>query len=181
LGDHRSDRRKGTISGKIAKDVFEIVWTEGGDPRQIVEDRGMKQVTDTGAIEAAVDEVIAANPDKVAKAGQGERKAQACRLVRRPGDEGHRRQGQPAGGGFTEFEVTNGPDLEVWLVADDAPFSSGAVLASEWVSLGQLKGNIGDQTYTIPDDVDVSQFGSVVIWCEQFSVLFSVATLAEPS
>lgn len=57
-----------TISGKIAKDVFEIVWTEGGDPEKIVEDRGMKQVTDTGAIEAAVDEVISANPDQVAKA-----------------------------------------------------------------------------------------------------------------
>jgi aspartyl-tRNA(Asn)/glutamyl-tRNA(Gln) amidotransferase subunit B len=56
------------ISGKIAKEVFEIVWSEGGDPRQIVEDRGMKQVTDTGAIEAAVDEVIAANPDKVEQA-----------------------------------------------------------------------------------------------------------------
>ncbi len=55
----------GTISGKIAKDLFEIVWTEGGDPRQVVEARGMKQVTDTGAIEKAVDEVIAANPDKV--------------------------------------------------------------------------------------------------------------------
>jgi aspartyl-tRNA(Asn)/glutamyl-tRNA(Gln) amidotransferase subunit B len=45
--------KSGTISGKIAKDLFEIVWTEGGDPAQIVEDRGMKQVTDTGAIEAA--------------------------------------------------------------------------------------------------------------------------------
>jgi aspartyl-tRNA(Asn)/glutamyl-tRNA(Gln) amidotransferase subunit B len=56
------------ISGKIAKEVFEIVWTEGGDPADIVEDRGMKQVTDTGAIEAAVDEVIAANPDKVEQA-----------------------------------------------------------------------------------------------------------------
>ncbi|MEQ8658109.1 MAG: Asp-tRNA(Asn)/Glu-tRNA(Gln) amidotransferase subunit GatB [Hyphomicrobiales bacterium] len=56
------------ISGKIAKDVFEIVWSEGGDPRQIVEDRAMKQVTDTGAIEAAVDEVIATNPDKVEQA-----------------------------------------------------------------------------------------------------------------
>ncbi|CAM5766860.1 aspartyl/glutamyl-tRNA(Asn/Gln) amidotransferase subunit B [Labrys miyagiensis] len=53
------------ISGKIAKDLFEIVWTEGGDPRAVVEARGMKQVTDTGAIEAAVDAVIAANPDKV--------------------------------------------------------------------------------------------------------------------
>jgi aspartyl-tRNA(Asn)/glutamyl-tRNA(Gln) amidotransferase subunit B len=58
----------GTISGKIAKDVFEIVWSEGGDPRAIVETRGLKQVTDTGAIEAAVDAIVAANPDKVAQA-----------------------------------------------------------------------------------------------------------------
>jgi aspartyl-tRNA(Asn)/glutamyl-tRNA(Gln) amidotransferase subunit B len=55
----------GTISGKIAKDVFEIVWTEGGSPAAIVEARGLKQVTDTGAIARAVDEIIAANPDKV--------------------------------------------------------------------------------------------------------------------
>ena len=55
----------GTISGKIAKDLFEIVWTEGGDPAAIVEKRGLKQVTDTGAIEKVVDEIIAANPDKV--------------------------------------------------------------------------------------------------------------------
>jgi len=58
----------GTISGKIAKDLFEIVWTEGGDPRAIVEQRGMKQVTDLGAIEKVVDEIIAKNPDKVADA-----------------------------------------------------------------------------------------------------------------
>ena len=60
--------KSGDISGKIAKDLFEIVYTEGGDPAQIVEARGMKQVTDTGAIEAAVDEVIAANPAQVEKA-----------------------------------------------------------------------------------------------------------------
>jgi aspartyl-tRNA(Asn)/glutamyl-tRNA(Gln) amidotransferase subunit B len=58
----------GTISGKIAKDLFEIVWSEGGDPRTIVERRGMKQVTDLGAIETAVDEIIAKNPDKVTDA-----------------------------------------------------------------------------------------------------------------
>jgi aspartyl-tRNA(Asn)/glutamyl-tRNA(Gln) amidotransferase subunit B len=57
-----------TISGKIAKDLFEIVWSEGGDPRAIVEQRGMKQVTDVGAIEKTVDEIIAKNPDKVADA-----------------------------------------------------------------------------------------------------------------
>jgi aspartyl-tRNA(Asn)/glutamyl-tRNA(Gln) amidotransferase subunit B len=60
--------KDGTISGKIAKDLFEIIWEEGGDPAEVVEKRGMKQVTDTGAIEKAVDEVIAANPDQVAKA-----------------------------------------------------------------------------------------------------------------
>ena len=60
--------KEGTISGKIAKDLFEIVWNEGGDPAKIVEARGMKQVTDTGAIEKTVDEIISANPDKVAKA-----------------------------------------------------------------------------------------------------------------
>jgi aspartyl-tRNA(Asn)/glutamyl-tRNA(Gln) amidotransferase subunit B len=59
---------KGDISGKIAKDVFEILWTEGGDPARIVEARGLRQVTDTGAIEAAVDAVIAANPAKVEQA-----------------------------------------------------------------------------------------------------------------
>ena len=57
-----------TISGKIAKDVFEIAWVEGGDPKQIVEKRGLRQVTDTGAIEKAVDAVIAANPEKVEQA-----------------------------------------------------------------------------------------------------------------
>jgi aspartyl-tRNA(Asn)/glutamyl-tRNA(Gln) amidotransferase subunit B len=59
---------KGDISGKIAKDLFEIIWNEGGDPAEIVEARGMKQVTDMGAIEAAVDEIIAANPGQVEKA-----------------------------------------------------------------------------------------------------------------
>ena len=58
----------GEISGKMAKDLFEIVWTEGGDPADVAAARGMKQVTDTGAIEAAVDEVIAANPAQVEKA-----------------------------------------------------------------------------------------------------------------
>ena len=57
-----------TISGKIAKELFEIVYSEGGDPAEIVEARGMKQVTDTGAIEAAVAQIIADNPAQVAKA-----------------------------------------------------------------------------------------------------------------
>jgi len=58
----------GEISGKMAKDLFEILWTEGGDPAAVASAHGMKQVTDTGALEAAVDAIIAANPAQVEKA-----------------------------------------------------------------------------------------------------------------
>jgi aspartyl-tRNA(Asn)/glutamyl-tRNA(Gln) amidotransferase subunit B len=58
----------GAISGKIAKDVFEIVWNDGGDPAEIVENRGLKQVTDTGEIEKIVDKIVAENPDRAAQA-----------------------------------------------------------------------------------------------------------------
>jgi aspartyl-tRNA(Asn)/glutamyl-tRNA(Gln) amidotransferase subunit B len=64
---------EGVISGKIAKDVFEIVWSEGGDPRAIVEARGLKQVTDVGAIEKVVDDIISKNPDKVEQAKANEK------------------------------------------------------------------------------------------------------------
>ncbi len=59
---------KGDISGKIAKELFDIVWSEGGEPAELVESRGMKQVTDTGAIEEAVNRVIDDNPDQAMKA-----------------------------------------------------------------------------------------------------------------
>jgi aspartyl-tRNA(Asn)/glutamyl-tRNA(Gln) amidotransferase subunit B len=58
----------GTISGKIAKELFEIVWAEGGDPRAIVEARGMRQVTDMAAIETLIDDIVARNPDKAEQA-----------------------------------------------------------------------------------------------------------------
>jgi aspartyl-tRNA(Asn)/glutamyl-tRNA(Gln) amidotransferase subunit B len=67
LGDIVDLIGKGDISGKMAKDLFEIVWTEGGEVAALVEKHGFKQVTDTGAIEKVVDEIIAANPDKVAQ------------------------------------------------------------------------------------------------------------------
>jgi aspartyl-tRNA(Asn)/glutamyl-tRNA(Gln) amidotransferase subunit B len=64
----------GTLSGRLAKDVFEIMIETGDDPAKIVDERGMKQVTDTGAIEKAVDDVIAANPEKVAEVQGGKEK-----------------------------------------------------------------------------------------------------------
>jgi aspartyl-tRNA(Asn)/glutamyl-tRNA(Gln) amidotransferase subunit B len=68
LGELLALQSEGVISGKIAKDVFEILLAEGGSPRAIVETRGLKQVTDTGAIGKVVDDVIAGNPDKVEQA-----------------------------------------------------------------------------------------------------------------
>jgi len=79
---------------------------------------------------------------------------------------------------FTDFEVTNGPDLKVWLVKHENPRSSSDVSDSEWLALGPLKGNIGDQNYDVPADADISEFGSVVVWCEAFGVLFAAAPLA---
>ena len=57
-----------SISGKIAKDLFEIVWAEGGNPREIVEKKGLRQVTDPAAIESAVTQILAANPEKAEQA-----------------------------------------------------------------------------------------------------------------
>ncbi len=82
---------------------------------------------------------------------------------------------------FTEFEVTNGPDLKVWLIKADDPKSSDDVKSSEWLSLGPLKGNKGDQNYTIPKDANIDDYRSVVIWCKQFGVLFSPAPLTNSS
>lgn len=78
---------------------------------------------------------------------------------------------------LSEFEVTNGPDLELWLSDHPDPASSADVAAGNWLSLGLLKGNIGDQSYSVPAGTDLSQYKSVVVWCEQFGVLFSPAPL----
>lgn len=69
------------------------------------------------------------------------------------------------------FEVTNGPDLHVFLAPEDGSMD-------QYVDLGSLKGNIGDQNYEIPADVDLSQIDQVLIYCVPFSVLFASAPLA---
>lgn len=82
---------------------------------------------------------------------------------------------------LADFQVTNGPDLEVWLSAHDNPRENADVRDNPWLALGQLKGNVGDQSYPVPAGTDLSEFNSVVIWCEQFGVLFSPAPLAPPA
>ncbi len=75
---------------------------------------------------------------------------------------------------FENFRVTNGPALVVLLAEHPDPQSAADVI-TRYVSLGKLKGNVGSQNYAIPTNVDVSSFGSAVIWCELFDVLFSPA------
>lgn len=70
---------------------------------------------------------------------------------------------------FENFKVSNGPDLYVYLATDET--------ASDYVSLGKLKGNIGNQNYLIPPGADLSNQDTVLIWCKQFSVLFGSAKL----
>ena len=79
---------------------------------------------------------------------------------------------------FEDFDVTNGPDLEVWLSDHAYPRTSGDVSNGTWLDLGRLKGNVGNQAYILPADADLSQIKSVTIWCEQFGVLFASAPLA---
>lgn len=74
-----------------------------------------------------------------------------------------------------DFEVTNGPDLHVLLVRDSDPTGRDDVIG--YLDLGSLKGNIGDQNYEIPADVDLAEYGSVVIYCKPFHVVFAVASL----
>lgn len=78
---------------------------------------------------------------------------------------------------FENFNVTNGPDLFVYLSGHAQPRSAGELHGEGDFDLGRLKGNIGDQNYELPADLDLSKFKSVVIYCKQFSVVFSTATL----
>jgi hypothetical protein len=77
---------------------------------------------------------------------------------------------------FEEFRSTNGPDLHVLLSADPDPRTQEA-LGEDYVELGPLKGNVGNQNYDIPAEVDLSLYQSVVIYCLPFQVVFSTATL----
>jgi hypothetical protein len=70
-----------------------------------------------------------------------------------------------------DFKATNGPDLYVYLSTDKS--------ASDFVNLGRLKGNVGNQNYEIPEGTDLSKYATVLIWCQAFSVLFGSADLEQ--
>ena len=77
---------------------------------------------------------------------------------------------------FEDFNVTNGPDLHVILSSNPNP-TSRADIGDDYIDLGSLKGNMGNQNYEISADIDLSQYQSIVIYCQPFHVVFATATL----
>ncbi len=81
---------------------------------------------------------------------------------------------------FTDFEVSNGPDLYVYAIktsSTDNKTVKNTVANGEFIRLGKLKGNIGNQSYTLESDLDLSEYGVISIWCQRFSRNFGSALL----
>ena len=79
---------------------------------------------------------------------------------------------------LTDFETSNGPDVQVYLVAAPDASDNDTVTRAGFVNVGALKGNKGNQNYPVPADVDPTQFGGVLVWCRAFSVEFAGAPFA---
>jgi hypothetical protein len=78
---------------------------------------------------------------------------------------------------FTNFDTSNGPDVHVYMVASDDAKDAATVERAGFVDLGSIKGNVGDQNYTLPSDLDLAKYRAVSIWCKRFSVNFGAAAL----
>ena len=78
---------------------------------------------------------------------------------------------------LTDFETSNGPDVQVYLVAAADVMDSETVKQAGFVRLGSLKGNVGDQNYDVPGEVDLAKYRSATIWCARFGVNFGTAPL----
>src|SRR5215470_5976613 len=79
---------------------------------------------------------------------------------------------------FTNFATSNGPDVHVYLVAANDATDSDTVKKSGFREIGSLKGNIGDQNYEVPADIDLAKYRAVTIWCQRFGVNFGTAPLS---
>jgi hypothetical protein len=82
---------------------------------------------------------------------------------------------------LTEFETSNGPDVQIYLVAAEDVNDDETVADAGFVNLGAMKGNIGDQNYDVPVDIDLAKYRAVSIWCRRFSVNFGAAPLTPAS
>ena len=80
---------------------------------------------------------------------------------------------------FTDFETSNGPDVNIYLVAAKDATDNDAVVNAGFISLGPIKGTRGDQNYELPADLDLAKYGAVTVWCKRFSVNFGTAPLTD--
>lgn len=80
---------------------------------------------------------------------------------------------------LTNFSTSNGPDVHIYMVAASDANDAATVLNAGFIDLGPIKGNIGDQNYTLNSDVDLSKYRAVSVWCKRFSVNFGTAPLAQ--
>src|SRR5580693_1015411 len=78
---------------------------------------------------------------------------------------------------FTGFSTSNGPDVHVYMVASDDAKDAATVQHAGLIDLGVIKGNVGDQNYTLGADLDLAKYRAVSIWCKRFSVNFGAAAL----
>ena len=78
---------------------------------------------------------------------------------------------------LSSFSTSNGPDVHVYMVASDDAKDAATVERAGFVDLGVIKGNIGDQNYTLGSDLDLTKYRAVSIWCKRFSVNFGAAAL----
>jgi hypothetical protein len=78
---------------------------------------------------------------------------------------------------FTNFRTSNGPDVHIYMVAADDATDNASVPRAGFIDLGSIKGNVGDQNYTLGPDVDLSKYRTVSVWCKRFSVNFGAAPL----
>ncbi|MDQ3585246.1 MAG: DM13 domain-containing protein [Acidobacteriota bacterium] len=82
---------------------------------------------------------------------------------------------------LTDFQTSNGPDVQVYLVKADDATDNDTVTRAGFIHIGALKGNIGDQNYELPAGVDLKQYRAVTIWCRRFGVNFGTAALRQQS
>jgi hypothetical protein len=164
--------------------VFVLVWFQ---PQQLLLDREVNEGLPDGSSQRVVEDGAKPGKDAGSTAGKkGDSKAQievvakgAFRALAHP-VSGEAKVLEVRGGGtylrLEDFTVENGPDLRVYL--SPAPSDSeDAAFGNDFIDLGALKGNVGDQNYGIPAGAELSKFRSAVIWCRRFSVGFAVAPI----
>lgn len=155
--------------GMVALVVFVLVWFQ---PQKVFIDVSVDEALPGAPM--ARDEVPGDATQTVTRLEGdfqplGHRASGRALLVQSPGEQLVR---------LEDFEVENGPDLVVYLSSAPADVAEDDEFARDFVDLGQLKGNVGNQNYDVPSGTDTGRYRTVVIWCRRFNVAFAAASLA---